>query len=87
MTTDQAHAPARPTAPKPEGRGRRWPRAAHRAVRGLRHSPVTLVYVAALWIIALVTGSVLHGPAVEPLEPKQLPPTWLAKAERSKRLL
>jgi glycine/D-amino acid oxidase-like deaminating enzyme/nitrite reductase/ring-hydroxylating ferredoxin subunit len=32
-------------------------------------------------------GSVLHGPAVEPLEPKQLPPTWLAKAERSKRLL
>ena len=32
-------------------------------------------------------GSVLHGPAVEPLEPKSLPSTWLAKAERGKRLL
>jgi phosphatidylglycerol lysyltransferase len=63
MTTDQTHAAAKPTAPRPEGRGRRWLRAAHWAVRRLRHSPVTLVYAAALWIIGLVTGSLLHGPS------------------------
>jgi nitrite reductase/ring-hydroxylating ferredoxin subunit len=32
-------------------------------------------------------GSVVHGPAVEPLEPKLLPSTWLVNAERRKRFL
>lgn len=32
-------------------------------------------------------GSVIHGPAIEPLPARALPSTWLAKAERSKRLL
>ena len=32
-------------------------------------------------------GSVLHGPAVEPLPTRTLPSTWLASAERSKRRL
>ncbi|MFC1432045.1 bifunctional lysylphosphatidylglycerol flippase/synthetase MprF [Streptacidiphilus sp. N1-3] len=51
-----------PTASAPQGRLQRWLRAASGALPLLRKAPLTLGFLAALWIVAIATGSVAHGP-------------------------
>lgn len=61
MTTSEEAKP--PGHYVPEGLTRRWVRAGVAVARVVREAPLTLVLVAALWIIAFATHSVAYGPS------------------------
>ena len=64
-STDAAEVDeAKPPAPHlPQGLARRWWSAGVSAAGIVRQAPFSLILVAALWIIAIVTGSLVHGPS------------------------
>lgn len=60
-TTDEA-IPAAPAAPRPQGRVQRWGQAAFSSLGQLRRAPLTIGFIAVLWIVGAATGSIAHGP-------------------------
>ena len=54
--------PAAPAAPRPQGRAQRWGQAALSGLGQLRRAPLTIGFIAVLWIVAGATGSIAHGP-------------------------
>lgn len=55
--------PTGPSTPKPPGRWRSWAAGAGRSAGQLRHAPVTVALIAALWITGGFTGSLRSGPS------------------------
>ncbi|MCM2419520.1 DUF2156 domain-containing protein [Streptomyces sp. RKAG293] len=54
--------PTGPSTPKPPGRWRSWAANTRRGAGQLRHAPVTVTLIAALWITGAATGSLRRGP-------------------------
>ncbi|HET9016863.1 MAG TPA: rhomboid family intramembrane serine protease [Thermomicrobiaceae bacterium] len=63
MTVDISEETKPPRRYVPEGLARRWGRAGLALARVVRGAPLTLVLVAALWIVALATHSLAYGPS------------------------
>lgn len=54
--------PERPASPVPQHQPRRRRSLSGPAWQQVRRAPATLCYLAAIWVAALVTGSIAHGP-------------------------
>jgi phosphatidylglycerol lysyltransferase len=54
--------PERPAVPVPRNRLWRWLSLSGLAWQQVQHAPVTMCYLAAVWVAGLVTGSIAHGP-------------------------
>ena len=52
-----------PTAGAPESRLQQWKQAGATFLGLVRKAPLTLSFLAALWIVAVATGSLAHGPS------------------------
>ena len=67
MTTEEADRTGdrAPTAPTPENRVQRWRHALSMVLPPLRSAPVTLGFLTALWVLAVATGSLAHGPSAQ----------------------
>jgi lysylphosphatidylglycerol synthetase-like protein (DUF2156 family)/membrane associated rhomboid family serine protease len=54
-----------PSRPVPDNRARRWWRPVVARARIAGEAPLTLTLIAALWLIGIFTGSLLHGPSAK----------------------
>ena len=54
--------PERPTSPSPQNELRRRPSLPGLAWQQFRRVPATICFLAAVWGVGLVTGSITHGP-------------------------
>jgi phosphatidylglycerol lysyltransferase len=55
LPSDQPHDPPRRRPPLPNPASRAW--------RQFRRAPATICYLATVWVIGLVSGSIAHGPS------------------------